>query len=94
MYICGTHCSSHSSYDTYYGDVTLGCRGGYVTMKTTYNYVLYLIIDSSAWFALAPADLKVTVASHVISEFKFPQTINKKEEFVPLQQYYEFKLLF
>ena len=53
-------------------------------MKTTYDYVLYLIIDSSAWFALAPADLKVTMVSHVINEFKIQQTINKKEEFVPL----------
>ena len=69
---------------TCHGDVTLGCRGGYVTMKTTYNDVLYLIIDLSAWFALALADLRVTVMSHVIDEFKFQQTINKKEEFMPL----------
>ena len=30
----------------YYGDVTLGCRASYVTMKTTYNYVMSLFVDS------------------------------------------------
>ena len=59
------------SYDIYYGDVALGCRGGYVTMKATYNYVLYLIIDSLAWFVLALADLKIIMVSHVIDEFNF-----------------------
>ena len=53
-------------------------------MKTTYNYVLYLIIDSPSWFALALADVKVAMVSHVIDEFKFQQAIHKKEEFVPL----------
>ena len=41
------HCSSHGSYDTYYGDVTPVCRVDYVTVKTTYNYVLYFFVDSS-----------------------------------------------
>ena len=31
----------------HYGDITLGCRMGYVTMKTTYNYVLYFFVNSS-----------------------------------------------
>ena len=43
----------------------LGQWGGYVTMKTTYNYVLYLIVDSSAWFTPALADLKVTMVSRI-----------------------------
>ena len=59
-------------------------RGDYVTMKTTYNYVLYFIVNSWAWFALALADLKVTMVSHVINKFKFQQAIHKIEEFVPL----------
>ena len=37
-YTCGIHHSSCGSYDIYYGDITLGCRGGYITSKTTYNY--------------------------------------------------------
>ena len=53
-------------------------------MKTTYNYVLYLIVDSLAWFAPALADLKVTMVLHVIDEFKFQQAIHEKEEFVPV----------
>ena len=55
----------------YYGDVTLGCRADYVTIKTTYNYVLYLFVDSSTWFAPELADLKVTMMLHMIDEFKF-----------------------
>ena len=78
MYICGIHHSSRGSYDMYYGDVTLGCRAGYVTMKISYNYFLYLFVESSAWFAPALADLKVTMVSHVIDEFKFQQAIHKK----------------
>ena len=35
-------------------------------------------------FALALADLKVTMVSHVIDGFKFQQAIHEKEEFVPL----------
>ena len=50
----------------------------YVTMKTTYNYVLYLFVNSSTSFAPALADLKVTMVLHVINEFKFPQVIYKK----------------
>ena len=46
LYICGIHCTSHGSYDTYYEDVTLGCKMDCVTIKTTYNYVLYLFVDS------------------------------------------------
>ena len=51
----------------YYGDVTLGCRAGYVTMK---KYVLYLFVDSWTWFALALTDLKVTMVSHVIDKVR------------------------
>ena len=40
-------------------------------MKTTYNYVLYLFVNSSEWFAPALTDLKVAMVSHVIDEFKF-----------------------
>ena len=55
-----------------------------VTIKTTCNNVLYLFIDS--WTLLAPAlaNLKETVVSHVIDEYKFQQAIHEKEEFVPL----------
>ena len=59
-YICGIHHSS-GSYDTYFGNITLGCKVDNLTMKTTYNWVLYFFVDSSAWFALALADLKVTM---------------------------------
>ena len=55
-----------------------------VTIKTTYNNVLYLFIDSSTLFAPALADLKETMVSHMIDEFKFQQVIYEKEEFVPL----------
>ena len=44
----------------YYGDVTLECSAYYITIKTTYNHVLYLFVNSLTWFALALADLKVT----------------------------------
>ena len=47
-------------------------------MKTTYNNVLYLFINSSTLFAPAPADLKETMVSHVINEFKFQQAIHEK----------------
>ena len=67
-YICGIHCTSRGSYDIYYGDVTLGCREDNVAVKTTYNNVLYLFIDSS--FAPALADLKEIMVSHMIDEFK------------------------
>ena len=62
----------------YYGDITLGCGADYVTIKTTYNYVLYLFVDSLTQFALALADLKVTIVSHVIDEVKFQQAIHIK----------------
>ena len=70
----------------YYGDVTLEFMTGYLTMKTTYNYVLYLFVSSLAWFAMALADLKVITVSHIIHEFKFQQVIYEycKEEIVPL----------
>ena len=77
-YICGIHSTSHGSYDIYYGDVTLGCRAANVTIKTTYNNVLYLFINSSTSFALALADLKETMMSHVIDEFKFQQAIHER----------------
>ena len=77
-YICGIHCTIHGSYNIYYGDVTLGCREDNVTMKTTYNDVLYLFIDSSTLFALALADLKETMVRHVINDFKFQQAIHEK----------------
>ena len=83
LYICGIHCTSCGSYDIYYGDITLGCRVDNITNK---NSVLYLFIDTL--FAPALADLKETMVSHVIDEFKFQQAIHKKEEFVPLWQYY------
>ena len=72
------------SYDMYYGDITLGCRADNVTIKTTYNNVLCLLIDSSTSFALALADLKEIMVSHMINKFKFQQAIHKKEEYVPL----------
>ena len=58
-------------HDIYYGNVTLGCRLDNVTIETTYNNVLYLFVDSSTLFALALADLKITMVLHVINEFKF-----------------------
>ena len=69
---------SRGSYDIYYGDVTLGCRADDVTIKTTYNNVLYLFIDSSTLFAPALAYLKDTLMSHVINEFNFQQAKNEK----------------
>ena len=78
LYICRIHHSSHGSYDIYYGDITLGCRTDYVTLKTTYNHVLYLFIDSMTWFTPALADLKVIMLSYVINEFKFQQVIQEK----------------
>ena len=77
-YICGIHYTSCGSYDIYYGDVTLGCREDNVTIKTTYNNVLYLFINSSTLFAPALADLKETLMSHVINEFKFQLAIHEK----------------
>ena len=77
-YICGIHCTSRGSYNIYYGDVILGCREDNVTMKTTYNNILYLFIDSSTLFAPALADLKDTMVSHVINEFKFQQAMHEK----------------
>ena len=50
----------------------------YLMMKTTYHYAFYLFVNSSAWFALALADLKVTMVSHMIDEFKFQQAIHEK----------------
>ena len=47
-------------------------------MKTTYNNVLYLFIDSSTLFAPALADLKETMVLHVINKFKFQQAIHEK----------------
>ena len=58
-----TVATSRGSYNINYGDVTLGCREDNVTMKTTYNNVLYLFIDSSTLFAPALADLKETMVS-------------------------------
>ena len=49
-----------------------------VTIKTTYNNVLYLFIDSSTSFALALTDLRETMVLHVIDEFKFQQVIHEK----------------
>ena len=54
-----------------------------VTIKTTYNNILYLFVDSSTWFAPALADL-ITMTSQVIDEFKLQQAMHEKEEFVPL----------
>ena len=48
-------------------------------MKTTYNYVLYLFVDSTSWAAPAWVDRKVTMVLHLIDEFKFQQMIHKKE---------------
>ena len=69
----------------YYGDITLGCGADYVTIKATYNYVLYLFVDSSTWFALALPDLKVTIVSHVINEVKFQQATHKKKSLQGVQ---------
>ena len=71
-------------YMVYYGEVTLRCRADSVTIKTTYNNVLYLFIDSLTLFVPALADLKEITVLHVIDEFKFQQVIYEKEEFVPL----------
>ena len=49
-----------------------------VTIKTSYNNVLYLFINSSTLFAPALADLKETLMLHVINEFKFQQAIHEK----------------
>ena len=49
-----------------------------VTIKTTYNNVLYLFIDSLTSFAPTLADLKETMVSHVIDKFKFQQAIHDK----------------
>ena len=61
----------HKSGHIYYGDATLGCRADDVTIKITYNNVLYLFINSSTLFAPALADLKETLMSYMIDEFKF-----------------------
>ena len=57
---------------------SVGCRVDYVTIKRTYNYVLYLFVNSSTWFALALADLKVTMVLHMINKFKFQLAIHEK----------------
>ena len=80
LYICGIHHISRGSYDIYYRDVTLGRRAGYVTMKTTYNYVLYLFVDSSTCFTPALGDPEITIVSHMINEFKFQQAMHEKKK--------------
>ena len=57
--------------------VHMMCRADDVTIKTTFNNVLYLFIASSTLFALALADLKETLMSHVINEFKFQRAIHE-----------------
>ena len=49
------------------------CREGYVTMKPTYSYVLYLFVDSSSLTEPKYQFIDVTIASQVINEFKFQQ---------------------
>ena len=49
-----------------------------VTIKTTYNNVLYLFINSSTLVALGLADVKKTLMLRVIDEFKFQQAIQEK----------------
>ena len=70
-YIYGIHHNSHGSYDIYYADIILECRADNVTIKTTYNNILYLFIDLSTSFASALANLKKTKVSYVIDEFTF-----------------------
>ena len=51
-------------------------------MKTTYNYVLYLFVDSLSWTKLKYQAIEVTIVlvSHVIDEFKFQQAIHKRKK--------------
>ena len=68
---------------------TLGCWVGYVTMKTTYDYVLYYFVDSSTRPKQKYQSFKVTIALHMISYFMFQAICKrKKSEFVLLKQYY------
>ena len=80
LYICGIHHTSHGLYDIYYGDVTLGCTVGYLTMKTTYNYVLYLFVNSLAWNEVKFQSIEVTIASHMINKLKFKQAIHERKK--------------
>ena len=64
----------------YYGDVALGCRVNYVTMKSNYNYVLYLFVNSSSINKQIYQSIKVTIVSHMINEFKFQQAISKRKK--------------
>ena len=62
----------------YYGDIILVCRASYLTMKTTYNYVLYLFADSLSWTEPKYQSTKVTIALHVIDEFIFNRQYTKE----------------
>ena len=68
----------------YYGDITLGYKVGYLTMKTTYNYVLCLSVNSSTWNEVKFQSINVTIASHMINEFKFQQAIHQRKKSVYL----------
>ena len=80
--ICQIHCSSRGSYDIYYGDVSLGCRVGYVTMKTTYNYIFCLFVDSLSRNLPKYQSIKVIISLHVIDEFKFQQAIHERKKYI------------
>ena len=59
-------------YCIYYGDDTIGCRFTLCDNKKQLTTMfLYLFVDPLTWFALALADLKVTMVLHIIDEFRF-----------------------
>ena len=49
-------------------------------MKTTYNYVLYLFINTLSWNEWKYQYIDVTVVSHVIDEFKVQQVIEERKK--------------
>ena len=59
---------------------TLGCWAGYVTMKTTYDYVLYYFVDSSTRTKQKYQSFKITIALHMINDFIFQQAIYKRKK--------------
>ena len=54
-------------------------------MKTTYNYIMYLFVDSLSRNKQIYQSIKVTIMSHIIDEFKTSASdTRKKKEFIPL----------
>ena len=74
------HHGSHTSYDKHNGNITVGYGVGYVTMKTTYNYVLYFFVDLLSRNKPKYQSIKVTIVSYVIDEFIFQQAIHKRKK--------------